>query len=427
MDEHVERRVVPLPKKTLAARKTGINRNKEGSVRKINGKVYLDFMYLGKRVREPEGLKWTAKNASEVRKKRLDLIMAEIRTGTFRFAQWFPESRNAGFFGERERLHLNVKVTPEEVRFEPEARDWYRLHRAQGVRGRTMLGYKSQLENYLIPLLGGRTFGAFNKVVFRELVLQARALRPLGNATINKLFVPLRMICDHAAEKYEWGPAYHPFHKWEKLEEGDPVRRIMPLSLPEQKRLRRALPGQWLPYFDLAFSLGLRPGEQMAIEPGDIDWERGLLHISRAVTVDERGKRCLDACKNRYSQRTIHLKEPIVDALKRQKAIHDRLGGAYLFCGERGGVIHYNDLRASVWVPTLERAGLALRPMGLTRHTFATTALALGENPAWIAHVMGHRDAEMVIKVYTKYVENMRGTVDGDSLAGAYRAMFSGP
>jgi len=40
---------------------------------------------------------------------------------------------------------------------------------------------------------------------------------------------------------------------------------------------------------------------------------------------------------------------------------------------------------------------------------------------------MGHRDAEMVIKVYTKYVENMRGTVDGDTLAGAYRAMFSGP
>jgi hypothetical protein len=27
-------------------RKTGLNTNKEGSVRKINGKVYVDFMYL---------------------------------------------------------------------------------------------------------------------------------------------------------------------------------------------------------------------------------------------------------------------------------------------------------------------------------------------------------------------------------------------
>ena len=30
-------------------RKTGLNRNKEGSVRKLNGKVYVDFMYLGER------------------------------------------------------------------------------------------------------------------------------------------------------------------------------------------------------------------------------------------------------------------------------------------------------------------------------------------------------------------------------------------
>ena len=33
-----------------ASRKTGLNQNREGSARKINGKVYVDFMYLGERV-----------------------------------------------------------------------------------------------------------------------------------------------------------------------------------------------------------------------------------------------------------------------------------------------------------------------------------------------------------------------------------------
>ena len=34
---------------------------------------------------------------------------------------------------------------------------------------------------------------------------------------------------------------------------------------------------------------------------------------------------------------------------------------------------------------------------------------------------MGHRNAEMVIKVYTKYVEDMSGTTDGAALAEVYR------
>ena len=36
-------------------RKSGLNRNKDGSLRNINGKVYIDFLYLGERVREPAG------------------------------------------------------------------------------------------------------------------------------------------------------------------------------------------------------------------------------------------------------------------------------------------------------------------------------------------------------------------------------------
>jgi len=44
------------------SRKVGINCNKKGSIRKINGKIYFDFMYLGERVREPSGLTWNVEN-----------------------------------------------------------------------------------------------------------------------------------------------------------------------------------------------------------------------------------------------------------------------------------------------------------------------------------------------------------------------------
>jgi hypothetical protein len=35
---------------------------------------------------------------------------------------------------------------------------------------------------------------------------------------------------------------------------------------------------------------------------------------------------------------------------------------------------------------------------------------------SWIARVMGHRDTDMVIRVYGKYIENAMGCRDGESL-----------
>ncbi len=59
--------------------------------------------------------------------------------------------------------------------------------------------------------------------------------------------------------------------------------------------------------------------------------------------------------------------------------------------------------------------------MKQTRHSFATNALGCGENPLWIARVMGHRDTDMIIRVYSKYIENANGSQDGNNLNAFYR------
>ena len=43
--------------------------------------------------------------------------------------------------------------------------------------------------------------------------------------------------------------------------------------------------------------------------------------------------------------------------------------------------------------------------MKQTRHSFGTYQLSKGTNPLKIANVMGHRDSEMVLKVYGKYID----------------------
>lgn len=412
--------VVTFPqrkKRSEKPRKTGLNRNREGSVRKINGKVYVDFIYLGERVRETSGLEWNEKNAKQVR-EQLDKIIVSIKAGTFRFAEVFPESKNCDFFTAKEREVYQLKQTPEQVACKGFFDSWYELVKSsKRITGRTLLGYKRYMELYLSPFFGSMTFADLNAQTFEKFIVWARQQhyrkKEISGNTINKCFTILKMICKTVSIEYGWGNTYNPFFGFKKLPEDDPYEDIFPFSVEEQQQLIEHLPDHWKPYFRFAFCAGLRPGEQIAIKPEDIDWKQGVLNIRRAMTLDEEGKKVVGRTKNRYSRRTIKLIPVMLDALQEQKRIHDRFQSEYFFCSTTGAQVNVHNLRARVWIPALKRAGLQFREMKQTRHTFATIALSCGESPLWIASVMGHRNTAMIIKVYSKYIEKARGAEDG--------------
>ncbi len=421
-------KVVRFPseiKKSKEARKTGLNRNKKGSVRKIVGKVYVDFVYLGERVRESSGLVWNDQNAKEVR-KQLDRIIFAIESREFKFADVFPNSKKMDHFREKERALQGSAESPEDVLFDDHARIWYRLFKDSGrVAERTLLGYRRHIELYLIPFFGKMVFRDLNKSVFDNFVSWAKEQqfrkKPVSNTTINKIFVPMKMICKDAAVVYNWGSGYNPFFGFKKLPEDDPYEKILPFSIQEQERLMAKMPDHWKPYFRFAFSSGLRQGEQIGLKPEDIDWKKGLLKIRRAVTLDEQSRIIEGPTKNRYSRRTIKLTKSMIEPLKAQEEIHDRFESEYFFCTTQGSRVHPSNLRQRVWLPSLKKAGCKAREMKQTRHSFATVAIGCGENPLWIAKVMGHRNTEMIIKVYSRYVEDQIGSEDGKSLDRAFQ------
>ena len=394
-----------------------LNINKKGSVRNIDGKVYLDFRYLENRVRETANLPWNKKNAQQER-ARLDVIMVRVQEGSFRFAEAFPHSKQREFFTGLENENNPLLVTPDQVRFGEYARSWVEVLAGSGrIRGRTLLGYRSYLNLYLIPFFENRTFSQINAVTLDRFVAWVRKRklqgREISNRSINKILVVLKMVCKSAAIEYGWGGTYTPFFGFRKLPERDAYETIRPFGIEEQAALLNALSPHWRPYFRFAFASGLRPGEQTALKPEDIDWDRGQLHVRRAWTLDERGKQIMGDTKNRYSRRTIPITPVMAEALREQTAIHRRLGGEFLFCTPQGTPVRVDNLRNRVWDRALRKANLARRELKQTRHTFATMALSCGENPLWIAKVMGHRDTNMIIKVYGKYIENGSGGQDG--------------
>lgn len=427
-DRVSQAKVVKFPQKKRRAespRKAGLNRNREGSVRKINGKVYVDFMYLGERVRESSELCWNEKNAKLVR-EQLDRIVVGIRSGTFRFAEVFPQSKNGDLFSAKEREIYRLKETPEQVACKGFFADWYKLLKDSGrVTGRTLFGYKGYLQLYLLPFFGEMTFSDLNEATFHKFTAWAKQQqyrgKSISHATVNKCFTVLKMICRSAAVELRWGSNYNPFFGFKKLSEDDPYEDIFPFSLQEQEKIIAHLPDHWKPYFRFAFCSGLRPGEQISLQPEDIEWQSKLLHVRRAMTRDEEGKKIMGRTKNRYSRRTIKLIPVMIDALEAQKVIYERFRGEYFFCTTTGARIDLDHLRNRVWGRGLRQAGLQHREMKQTRHTFATIALGCGESPLWIARTMGHRNTEMIIRVYGKYMERFRGLEDGSLLNGVLR------
>jgi integrase len=348
--------------------------------------------------------------------------------GNFNFAKVFPQSKKADYFTKKESMLPGRNLLPSSVLFKDYAWEWYKILKGSNrVTGRTLLGYKSHLTLYLIPFFGERSFDGINAAVLDEFVSWARRLRlrdkTISNKTINKCMVPLKMICKRAAVRFNWGRMYDPFFDYKKLGEDDSTAQLNPFDVDEQRLIISALPNHWKPYFCFAFYSGLRQGEQIALKPHDVDWSGDTILIRRAMTFDEQGRWIEGKTKNKYSRREILLLPIMKTALLGQKSICEQLDSKYLFCTTTGSQINHANLSNRVWRPALEKAGILYRPMIQTRHTFATTAISLGENPLWIAHIMGHRDTDMVIKVYAKYLKNAAGNTDGKAFNDIYTGM----
>lgn len=419
-----ETRIILFPGKKKAPRKAGLNKNHWGSVRSINEKLYVDFVYLGERVREKTGYVTNRQNIKAVR-DQLDKINIAIKDGTFRFPVVFPESKKKEYFAGKEREAYRLKKTPSEVNFKEYAQQWYnRLKDSGRVEQRTLHGYKAYLESYLNPFFEKNSFGELNLVIFENFIGWAKKQhlkgKAISNETVNKIFVPLKMICKSAANEFMWC-SYNPFFGFKKLQEGDSYEKIMPFTINEQKILIEKMAEHWKPFFQFAFCSGLRQGEQIGIKPDDIDWAKKILHIRRAITKDEDGKTMEGPTKNKFSRRSIKLTSVMYDVLCSQRLIYEKFKGEYFFCSQSGKMIFSPNLRRSVWIPALTAAEIKYREMKQTRHSFATIALGCGENPLWIAKVMGHRDTNMIIRTYSKYIEDASGSKDGTMINSVYQ------
>ncbi len=338
-------------------------------------RLFLDLHIEGRRKRVFSELPATPKNI-EILQAKAEAIDREAFLGTFDSERHFPEKTAA-------------KPTFNEL-----WEEWQKK-KASDVTPLTMRWYKKAARVRLLPFWGRRRLDGLEPKHFDD--FKARLVEAkLAPRTMNIELGLLKQLLRFAADR---GFAKDGLTRWIVFQRKRPST-IQPLTFEEKARFVRALPIKWRPYFEVAFGTGLRPSEQLALKWDRIDWKRKKAEIVEGWRDGE-----VTALKVVSAYREVDLLPPVLRALRTHRLVAG--GSELVFPNSRGAYMRLDNLRHRVWYPALLKAKLAQRDLYTTRHTFATHALAAGEDPGWVAKMLGHTTLQMIFTTYYRYLPNL--------------------
>ena len=165
-------------------------------------------------------------------------------------------------------------------------------------------------------------------------------------------------------------------------------------------RLSEAAPSWASPLILLAGFAGLRWGEAVALRPDDLALEASEVHVERTFSAKTNS---YGPPKSASSRRTAILSSSIRSELEAALA---RSVSDIAFPSPTGRVANHSNFRKQVWLPLIATAGLHGVRFHDLRHTYASTLISTGLNPAVVASVMGHSSAAVTLRVYAGFWES---------------------
>ena len=151
----------------------------------------------------------------------------------------------------------------------------------------------------------------------------------------------------------------------------------------------------------------MREGELLGLEWEDVDLERDVLRLRRAL-IREGGKVVLEDLKTPKSRRSVRLTRAAGDAMERLGALYQP--GGLVFATESGTLINPSNLRNRSFKPLLRWAFGEAGPdicFHDLRHTCATLLLSQGTHPKLVQELLGHATIAMTLDTYSHVIPGM--------------------
>jgi integrase len=346
--------------------------------------IEITFQLAGKRHRERLQLIPTPSNLKKAQRHR-DAIIEAIDAGVFDYATTFPDSKHA--------------LKPVTLTLERYLAEWLSAKRPT-LKASTIAGY-DKIIGQIIAQFGNVQLHQLTRRMVREWV----AGMECSTKRISNILSPLRSALQDAV--YDDLIKVNPLYGWNyKKNEPPREKRIDPFTAEEQAILLKQASNQASLWITFAMWTGLRTSEQIALQWGDIDWNRGVMQISRAKTQDAKQA---ETPKTTSGIREVKLLPPALDALTHQKK-YTFLADGPVFVNPRTQQAWTGDqpIRRTLWIPLLKKAGIRYRSPYQTRHTYASMMLSAGEPLAWVSKQLGHSDVLVTARTYATWIPDAR-------------------
>jgi len=370
---------------------------------KAHGKgIQVTFLWNGKRFRPTIGIPPTQANLKYAARLKGEVERA-IALGQYSleaYAKHFPSSRVA-------RSAPKIILTPT---FREMSERW--LAASRHLSKGTLIKYNQAL-NFWLGNIGDDPIDAIKYSTIAALANN----QGWGAKNRNNILIPLRQVLEMAFLDgiIEAIPSARIKNAKVQKEPPDPLTAEEIINVLTHMTKYDA---QIVNVMEFSLFSGMRPSEVIALRWGDIDFNGKQARVKRARTFG-----IIHETKT-YKVRDVELNIRSLAALNRQKALTFLKDDGVIFENPVTGEA-YNDerpLRRSYWNPTLKALGMRARPFYQTRHTYATLNLMAGANPMWVAKQMGHANMQMILTVYSKWIDGADRSKESSKLDSLFKS-----
>ncbi len=317
------------------------------------------------------------------------------------------------------------------------------VHIKRGLKENTFQNYKYMYMQYVYDDFGRNKLTGVKKSDIRCFYNYLREERHLQVTTIDTIQNVLHQIFDLAVEDeviYR-NPTDHALKELKRAH-GDDGRKIKALTVEEQEMFedflnRSALYKHWQPLFTVMLWTGMRVGEAAGLRWCDIDLDKEIIDVNHTVVVyhheEERAKKNINSTKTEAGKRLIPMTKRVKEAFIQEKEYQEEIGlksvstfgkfSDFIFVNRFGLVQHQGTVNKALRriirdcnydeFDRCEKTGKEPRLLPhfsshVLRHTFATRMCEANINPKAVQDILGHKDFETTMNIYTDATENLK-------------------
>lgn len=300
-----------------------------------------------------------------------------------------------------QRFQIDAPKESPAVKFRDYTESWMAGHVQNNCKESTQSGYRYMLDSHIYPEFGDRTITEITRNEIKTFCY-GKLQGGLSAGSVSYIARTLSAIFNQAIEDGigSTNPAARP---GKYIRTGDRRDKIDFLTQEEGCLLlttaRQHRP-MFYPLLLTALRTGMRQGELLALQWGDIDWNGNFIEVRRNtwkghISTPKSGKgRRVDMSDQLAADLLDHRRNLAAEALRKGHPL-----SVWVFPSESGTALGAANLR-KVFLAVLKKGGLRSIRFHDLRHSFASWLIGNEESLVYVKEQLGHHSIQITVDTY---------------------------